>query len=207
MLKSPQGDPKESAEALNKWPLQQENSASSSQKSLSKDGVQNLALEDFVTKMSQSISMPQASPEIEEQRLKEKALQLTTEELARLKKLALKNQVQQDSRFAALYLLSFSEKSEALDELYEIAGTPWPQDAPPRPQEFERALRSFAVEAMGLHPEKTRASGLLGRYLEKESDSFLFDRAQRTRNFLEGKAPHPRLQDEKALRKLLQTER
>ena len=94
------------------------------------------SLESFVERVMGSLSQPQVSPEDTEAQIQAKALQLNALELRKLKAMALNTELNQDQRFAAAYLLSFSELSESLAELYEIAQTPWSATTPPRHQEF-----------------------------------------------------------------------
>lgn len=141
-------------------------------------------------------------PAADEKRLNDEAQALAKQDIEALALLARDTSAPGDPRATAAELLARVHKPEAVPSLESLAMEPLPKGLEPRPLAFEQALRGRALEGLGQTPG-SEADKALARLRGKIDDPFLRDRLERTAAARKGGVETPDKQDEKALRKLL----
>lgn len=146
-----------------------------------------------------------SAPDDTEERLQNWAKSLNEKDLEQLEATALNIQKPQDDRFLAVMLMGWSEKAEALENLKDVAlANIDPYLSPNRMGDFERVLRMQAVDGMLDLPAQSQVVvNTLQAVAAKTNDTTLADRANRALLAMQGGAPTPKEQEEKAYEELL----
>lgn len=145
----------------------------------------------------------QQDPEQAEMNLEFFAESLKKDELNVLKDRALDPGNDGDARALAIYILNLNGSQESMKLLSDIILSELESFSDPRLTEQEHLLRSMAVEGLAHPHEKNFAINLINNLSSKTKDSQILDRLQRTKAYLEGKAPKPVYQDLEALEKII----
>lgn len=156
----------------------------------------------LVERESQRAGMLSPDPTADEKRLNDEARALGKPDLEALSLLARDPNAAGDPRATAAELLARAHSSEAVPPLESLAMEPLPKGLEPRALAFEQALRGRAIEGLGQTPGPA-ADKALAKLRSRVDDPFLRDRLERAAAARRGAVDSPEKQDEKALRKLL----
>ena len=150
------------------------------------------------------VSRMDAAPDDTEFRLQDWAHTLSAAELEQLEKAALDIQKPQDDRFLAVMLLAWSEKTEALENLKDIALSEIdPFLSPNRLGDFERVLRMQAVDGMlDIPVQGENIAKTLQSVAASTADTTIADRAYRALASVQDEVKTPKEQDEEALKRI-----
>ncbi len=159
---------------------------------------------DKLNTISSEVGFLQASPEDSEKRIQSLAAKLTAQDLNSLSHVITDKKSGGDKRALAVELLSRHQSVEALRKLEEFVQDHDDSGTWSREREFESVLRSQAVEGIAAFSQKDVAITSLTKLDPKISESFLKDRIKRNVANLKNQAPSPTIQDEDALRKLIE---
>ncbi len=165
-------------------------------------------LNEKLARAAQQLSQLQNDPSQVELELRNWAQALDESELFQLQELSVNRQADQDLRFLAVTLLSWSKNSSAGNLLTQIAGSSFDEILNPgRLGDFEKILRLRAAEGLGeLSISIEDKKSLVRQILDKTPYTEVADRAHRVQWNLDGTAPTPEKQDQEALEKLLSQE-
>jgi hypothetical protein len=161
-----------------------------------------------LSRASQQLSQIQEDPVQVEIELRQWAQAMNETELSHLEALSFDRQRDQDLRFLAVTLLSWSKNSAAGGLLTNIAGSSFDEILNPgRLGDFEKILRLRAAEGLGeLSISSDDKKSYIQQILNKTPYAEVSDRALRLQWNLDGAAPSPEAQDQQALEKLLSRE-
>lgn len=138
------------------------------------------------------------TPEIEEQKIIERASKLSPKEIQDLKVNSLDTSLNQDLRFESIYLLSQNPK--AAKELAEIVLTPIPDSLKNRLLDFENILRAQAIEGIQNSNNKIHSQKILAEIIKKSDNTFLIERSQKAQFYLQNGGDDLETQDQKKLK-------
>jgi hypothetical protein len=142
-------------------------------------------------------------PVATEARLNEIAGKLSSDELEALANVVKTPSDQGDLRSVAVDLLARAKSEEVLVPLQEIIFSQWPENQDGRLNDFERALRTRAVEGIQDNPSN-KAVSILSNACETMEDRFLSDQNCRAFMFRQGKAGSLEDQHKEALEKIIE---
>lgn len=132
------------------------------------------------------------------------AAELTHSEMEALTNLSVDMNKDGDERGLAIDLLSRSRSESAAASLKQIATAPFEAPAKDeRAAQFEQVLRTMATEGLLQKENLKNSASLLKEIVSESNQAMVQDRAQRALLHLQGKAPSPKEQDEKAYKKML----
>lgn len=159
----------------------------------------------WVQQYSREIGQIQNDPVAAELRMRAVAQSLNQNDFAQLEKIILDTSLNQDDRFVALTLLSWSKDSTVAETLVDIATTPFDSILNPNQKgDFEKILRMSAVEGLGEIPlQPYQREEYLNQILEKSELEPVADRAMRSLWAEKKLAQSAADQDQEALEKLL----
>lgn len=153
---------------------------------------------------AQNISQLTNDPKLVQDQIIELAQKIPNEKLPWLRERALNDSLPMDDRFFSTELLVLNHSDETLIELEKIATQPIDKNLSPALKNESVLLKAQAIEGFtdaGKNKEKAKA--VLLKMSGQIEDTFLSDRLQRSLWSLNGKAPLPEEQDQKALKEIL----
>jgi uncharacterized membrane-anchored protein len=155
---------------------------------------------------TQSMSQLQADPVVIEQKLEALALAATNEDIQVLAKIMQDPNRNGDERALAIEVLSRKKTAESLKSLESFVKNheATTKQNWSRAQEFESVMRAQAIEGIAAYPQADSALTSLNALSEKVDESFLLDRIIRSSESIKGKAAATEVQDDAALKKLIE---
>lgn len=159
----------------------------------------------LVQRYSVEIGKIQTDPVTAELEMREAAKVLSEKELDELEKLVLDTGLNQDNRFVALTLMSWSKNSKVATSLVNIATSTFdPILNPNQKSDFEKILRMSAVEGLNEVPlQSLERVQYLNQILAKSELESVADRAMRSLWAEQKLAKSAVDQDQEALNKIL----
>lgn len=182
-------------------PVAQQNTASENSPYSAK--VQSMEIPESIYSEAVRASETDEDPAATELRLNEMAGKLSASEIQALADVVKTPSDQGDLRAVAVDLLARSKSEESLQPLNEIIFSKWPENQDERMNDFERALRTRAVEGVQDNPSQ-KAVGMLATSCEQMEDKFLSDQSCRAYMHRRGEAGSLKDQHQEALKKIIE---
>ena len=136
-------------------------------------------LPNFLADEAKQVGAIDANPQATTERLGIVAQALDAEESAWLGQRALDAKEDGDARFLSVYLLAKGNPDNSLEALKQIAVAKLPQKTSESRLDLERQIRAMAIEGISGARGVTAARDELKEIAARQTDPFLYDRAQR----------------------------